>query len=454
MTLVAGVLSRETMGPVESGCRRCGLQFSTHSDVSDALSAGASAVFLETAALDAAPAVLKSIQAARSHCPAVPIVILARFNDRVVRRRAMSAGAADVLFLPVSMDEIEAELQEIFSDGGNMLDERGQDCFFKLRQTELIGSSPALDPCLTLLRRAAVSDANVLLLGETGTGKEIFARAIHKLSRRHGEPFLALNCATLHPNLAESELFGHARGAFTGAEGQKDGWLAAARAGTLLLDEIGDLDLTLQAKLLRATESREFQRIGETRSLSFSARIIAATSVDVDHAAEAGRFRLDLLGRLDQVRIKLPSLRERLDDIRLLVGHFLRKHSRGRRIDISESALSLLESYEFPRNVRQLENAIVHAVAQSGQRSTILPRDLPAEISAPASKPGEHYVIHVPKSLAYQAAREAAATEIDQIYLTELLKNHHNNQSAAADAAGIDRKTLAARLSRSHDENI
>lgn len=305
------------------------------------------------------------------------------------------------------------------------------------------------------MKRAARCDANVLLVGETGTGKEMVARGIHRLSRRAAGLYLAVNCASLPETLLESELFGHAKGAFTGAQTARPGRFEAVGAGTLLLDEIGDLESALQMKLLRVIEQREFQRVGENTTLKFHGRLICATSIDLGRAVERGGFRRDLLGRVDQFRISLPPLRERLVDIPILMGHFLRKHCQARKVDISRPAMDLLESYDYPMNIRQLENAVVSALARSDPGTLILPQHLPAELKTarPPEVNAESHLVRVPASLDYEEARARAGREIDRIYLGALLNKYQGNQSRAAEEANIDRGTLAKRLAEAFGNN-
>jgi DNA-binding NtrC family response regulator len=320
--------------------------------------------------------------------------------------------------------------------------------FERLVQESLIGESPNFLRCLDEMRLAARSEANVLLIGETGTGKEMFAQGIHALGRRSGGPCVAVNCGAIPANLLESELFGAAKGAFTGADRDRPGRFEAAEAGTLLLDEVGDIELGLQVKLLRAIEQKKFQRLGENKDREFGARLITATSVDLEQAVTAGRFRPDLLGRLDQFRIALPPLRERRPDIALLARHFKLKHCGARIVEISRSAMDALENFDFPMNVRQLENAIIGALDRSAPGEMILPRHLPKEIVSPVPRKAaaSRHTIAVPDGLGYKATRETAQRAVDRIFLKPLMEECGGNQSRTAEKAGIDRGTLKERL--------
>jgi transcriptional regulator with PAS, ATPase and Fis domain len=361
--------------------------------------------------------------------------------------RARAAGAIDVLFSPPDLEEIRAEI-EATDQSAVTLDLIYQDSFRKLRRQSLIGESLAFRKCLNELRLATKCDANVLLIGETGTGKEMFAQTIHQLSRRAGNSLMAINCAGLPGTLLETELFGHVKGSFTGAETSRIGRFEAVGAGTLLLDEIGDIEQALQVKLLRVIEQRVFQRVGDNKDVPFSARLICATSVNLEKAVAVGTFRRDLLGRIDQFRIELPSLRERRDDISGLVGHFLRKHAKGRVIEISKTSLEILEAYDYPMNVRQLENIIIGALARSDPGRLLLPRHLPKEIMTASERQPAAGTrpLSLPTDLTYKEAREYAAQAVDRLYLNELIKKHNGNYSKAAEEAGIDRKTFSARV--------
>ncbi len=257
---------------------------------------------------------------------------------------------------------------------------------------ELIGTSKRLRAICQLIARVAPTDSTVLLRGESGTGKELAARALHRNSARAGRPFVALNCAALAETLLESELFGHERGAFTGALTQKKGKLELADGGTLFLDEVGETSPALQTKLLRVLQEREFERVGGTRTLKVDVRVVAATNKDLQQAIADNQFRLDLYYRLNVVSFEMPALRERRDDISLLAAHFTRKYAqkfKRRVVGISPEAVECLRAYDWPGNVRELENAIERAVVL-GATETILPEDLPESIldAAPPVAPG------------------------------------------------------------------
>jgi two-component system NtrC family response regulator len=417
----------------------------TAPSIGQAASLNADLVLAEWALLSRAEDLFAGLETAAGFQPPVPVVVLLSSHSRAFADRVRLAGAADVLFLPPDPLEIQAEIEavELRNQTGSfaMADE-----FARLRDTILVGEHPRFRKCLEELLVAAKSDANVLLLGETGVGKEMFARSLHSLGARARHPYLAVNCANLPGALLESELFGHVRGAFTGADKDRAGRLEEVGEGALLLDEIGDMEPSLQMKLLRVVEQREFQRLGANRNIPMRARLICATSVDLEKAVGQGRFRRDLLGRINQLRIVLPPLRERRSDIILLAERLLYKHART-QIELSESTKQVLLAFQYPMNVRQLENIMISALAHAGSRTVILPRDLPDEVlrSEPVPAQTESIMIPISASLDYQGARAEALRAVDAVFLPRVLSECAGNQSAAASALGVDRKTFGSR---------
>ena len=248
-----------------------------------------------------------------------------------------------------------------------------------LQAHDMVGDSEAMRRVYSRIVKVAPSDCTVLISGETGTGKELAARAIHQNSRRARRPFVAINCAALTESLLESELFGHERGAFTGAVVQKKGKLEVADGGTVFLDEIGELAPALQSKLLRALQHHEFERVGGTRTIKVDVRVIAATNRDLAAAVAAGTFRQDLWYRLNVVSLTMPPLRDRRADIPVLAAHFAAKYGRGRAVSLSAEAVAVLTAHDWPGNVRELENAIERAVVL-GASDRILADDLPESL--------------------------------------------------------------------------
>jgi Nif-specific regulatory protein len=250
------------------------------------------------------------------------------------------------------------------------------------REWSMVGEGPRMREMYQLLTRVAASDATVLIEGESGTGKELAARALHRNSARGNQPFVAINCAAIPESLLEDDLFGHERGSFTGAVLQKKGRLEVADGGVVFLDEIGELAPSLQVKLLRVLQEREFERVGGTHPIKVDIRLVAATNRDLNEAVRTGMFRRDLYYRLDVVRLRMPSLRERREDIPLLTRHFVQKYSKRCRVKakpVSREAMACLANHDWPGNVRELENAIERALVL-GRTDTLLPEDLPESI--------------------------------------------------------------------------
>lgn len=323
----------------------------------------------------------------------------------------------------------------------------------------LVGESPEMRRLGDQIARAATSDATVLVIGESGTGKELVARALHALSRRRRRPFVAVNCAAMAEPLLDSELFGHARGAFTGAVRARRGLFEEADGGTLFIDEITETSSTFQAKLLRALQEREIRRLGESGPISIDVRIVAATNQDLVRAVSEQRFRKDLFYRLNVVPLTVPPLRERLEDVPLLARHFLDRSSArlGRRFSLSEAAIEHLRSWTYPGNVRELENAIERAVALAtsdvlGPQDFPLTRGLetphgaaarttreaPAALTAPDDNPTRHQAIGLSEAL------ELAERQI----ISAALSRSHGNLSAVARELKISSTTLWRKMRR------
>jgi len=303
-----------------------------------------------------------------------------------------------------------------------------------------------------LIAKVAPTDSTVLLLGESGTGKELVARSLHVQSRRSQGPFVAVNVGALPESLMESELFGYARGAFTGATGDRPGLVEAADGGTLFLDEIGDMPLATQVKLLRTIERNEVRRLGDNATRVVDLRVIAATHRDLRAEAAAGRFRDDLFWRLNVVTIELPPLRDRPEDIGLLASYFLSREARvqGREgLAFSPEAVALLERYHYPGNVRELENAVRHAVTLS-EGKVIRAADLPAEIRTPRLLPTGDEPARAPAADGAAAApgdRDGwSLAEVEKDHIRRVLTRHRGNATAAARQLGISRTTLWRKL--------
>jgi DNA-binding NtrC family response regulator len=305
----------------------------------------------------------------------------------------------------------------------------------------ILGKSAPMRELYHLLERAAELDITVLLSGDSGTGKELAARAIHYHSGRREKRFVPVNCGALPSELVESELFGHARGAFTGAVGEKVGLFEEAQGGTIFLDEIGDLPLPMQVKLNRALQEREIRRVGDNKPIKIDVRVVAATHRDLKEEAREGRFREDLFYRLNVFPARMPALRERREDIPLLAAHFLDKYVRAFRRNqtgFEPDALKLLTGYSWPGNVRELEHAVERAVAVS-TATTIRESDLPPEIRSAQGGPLPGELL---AKMPYRDAVDLARERVSREYLTALLREFDGNVTQAAARAGLERESL------------
>jgi len=367
-------------------------------------------------------------------------IIMTGFGTVDSAVEAMKLGAVDFVQKPFFRDEL---LMRVRAAADRRQLARQVDLLQRQNQPEasldaLVGESRTMAKVKELIQRAAVANGTVLITGETGTGKELAARAIHVGSPRRQRAFVAINCAALTESLLEAELFGHAKGAFTGAAGARPGLIEHAEGGTLFLDEIGTLSKSLQAKLLRALESGEIRRIGENDNRHVDVRFLAATNIDLKGATAAGDFRSDLYYRIHVHHVHMPPLRERAGDIPLLVRHFLSRNARGTGgMVCTPAALEVLTGYAYPGNVRQLEHIIQRAVA-TARSSEITPDDLPEELVAePVAMPAAEGTV--------MAAREKAEREM----IVATLARHHGEIGAAARELQVSRTTMW-RLMKKH----
>ena len=383
---------------------------------------------------------------ARSNPPIV--VMLTAYGNVETAVEAMKLGAYDFLTKPVNLDHLDLLLKralrshEVESENLNL---RAQlDSRFGLES--LIGESGVMHEVFDTIRQAAPTQATILIQGESGTGKELVARAIHQLSPRSKGAFVAVHCAALSPTLLESELFGHEKGAFTGAAERRRGRFELADGGTLFLDEIGEIPTSIQVKLLRVLEERQFERVGGHQTLDVDIRLIAATNADLTAMTKAGTFRNDLYFRLDVVSITLPPLRKRPEDIPLLIAHFLKEFSEKNNKpveDITPDALEILTAYQWPGNVRELRNVVERMVVLSrSPRLTV--RDLPAALRGAAQTEFPKAAVHLKGESGTSPAETMADAERIMIYAT--LKQHNGNRTLAAEQLGISRRTLQRKL--------
>jgi DNA-binding NtrC family response regulator len=379
---------------------------------------------------------LELTDAFKARAPDTPVILVTAFGNIDGAVEAIRRGAFDYISKPYDVDAIKLVVARALRQRGLVLENRAlrRDVREKYRLENVVGRSEAMLQVYKTAARVAATDATVLIMGESGTGKELVARAIHQASPRAAAAFVAVDCGAIAEGVLESELFGHARGAFTGAQAARRGLFEEAHGGTLFLDEIGDVGPNLQARLLRALQEGTIRRVGTNEPVAVDVRVVAATNRDLSQAVKAGRFREDLYFRLNVVEIHIPPLRERREDIPLLAEHFAQKHGRpdGARA-ISEAARDLLVAYDWPGNVRELENVVARALALN-PAGVILPEDLPETLRAPAP-PGA-----APPGLAL--ADRPALEEVERRYAALVLSEAGGNKTRAAEILGIDRKTL------------
>jgi two-component system, NtrC family, response regulator AtoC len=361
----------------------------------------------------------------------VPVIVITAHGSIETAVEAMKEGAYDFITKPVDANHFDIVVRKLLEREGlkRELELFSEDADKRYRLA--IGKSAKMKEAVETARKVAASKATVLLLGESGTGKEIFARAIHNWSERKSQPFVAINCVGLSKELLESELFGHEKGSFTGADQLKKGKMELANGGTVFLDEIGDVSQELQTKLLRFLQEREFDRVGGVRPIHVDVRIVAATNRDLDAAVKESRFREDLYHRLNVVPIKLPPLRERTDDIPTLAHHFLERYAKEVKktfSQVSGETLAKLCAYDWPGNVRELGNVIERAVVLS-QGPEIAPHDLPARIVAARSE-------SLSEGTSYRDAMDAYRRQL----VMRALAQTQGNRAAAARALGLHEK--------------
>jgi two-component system, NtrC family, response regulator AtoC len=376
--------------------------------------------------------------------PDVPVLVITAFGSLETAIGAIRAGAYDFITKPFEIEALVLALERAIQH------RQLRDEVKRLRRVvddargfgELLGTSPAMARVYDLVSRVADSEASVLVTGESGTGKELVARALHRQSRRANAAFVAVDCAAVPENLLESELFGHARGAFTDARGARTGLFLQAHAGTLFLDEIGDLPLPLQPKLLRALQERVLRPVGADREVPFDVRLVAATNQDLEVAVEERRFREDLFFRINVIHVELPPLRARGGDVLVLAQHFVVRAAEraGKRvIGIAPAAAGMLLAYPWPGNVRELQNCIERAVALSSF-DQIGPDDLPDRVR---NYRGSHVLV-----TSEDPSELVPLEEVERRYILRVLEALGGNKTLAARTLGLDRKTLYRKLER------
>ena len=360
------------------------------------------------------------------------VIVMTAFGTIKDAVEAMKLGALDYITKPFSLDEFlllverALELKRLKEDNIRLRKDLNR-CY---RAPNIVGESAAINKVFSLVERISASDSTVLILGESGTGKELVATALHYQSNRKGKPLIKVNCAALPEGLIESELFGHEKGAFTGAVRRKPGRFELANGGTIFLDEIGDVPLSTQSKILRVIQERQFERIGGTTTMTVDVRIIAATNRNLEEEVRVGRFREDLYYRLNVIPLVLPPLRERREDIPGLIEFFMEKYRKklSKNVRLSGETVEALLSYDYPGNVRELENAIERCVTLSGS-NVIGKEDLPDTVANRQQVAGSLLLSDV-------------AADAEKNHILEVLKTTRGGKTSAAKILGISRKTL------------
>jgi two-component system nitrogen regulation response regulator GlnG len=419
---------------------------------------------------------LETLRRLRQTEPKLPVIMMTAYGTTQTAIEAMKLGAYDYLLKPFDVPKLKAIVGNALKASRDM---KQVVSYQPLLDSEdyalgIIGRTEAMQNIFKLIGQLATSDATVLITGESGTGKELVARAIYHHSQRNAQPYLAINCAAIPENLLESELFGHEKGAFTGAIAQRIGKFEQCHRGTIFLDEIGDMSLSTQTRILRVLQSGQFERVGGNQTVQVDVRIIAATNKSLEQAAASKQFREDLFYRLNVVRLHLPLLRERREDIPLLVDYFLNKYSRLQKLpvkSIASEAIQALEQYAWPGNVRELENVIQRALVIA-KGEVILPGDLPADMSrarglvtagvddispltSPSPKAPAATTTHDLESISkilFQWARQDSHFKIipsvERCLIIHALRETQGNQVRAAKLLGITRATLRKRIDK------
>jgi DNA-binding NtrC family response regulator len=386
---------------------------------------------------------LDLLRQARQIRPDLPFVIMTGFGNIEGAVQAIQAGAANYITKPFPMNFLKETLHKVLARKSFQEPDFAERVTAEGEEWSLVTQDPTMKKILKMVENVAQTSATLLIQGETGTGKELMARYLHLRSPRKKKPFLAINCAAIPKDLLESELFGHEKGAFTGALERKIGKFEAANGGTLLLDEIGEMDLEPQAKILRVLEEKEFFRVGGTETIRVDTRVIAATNKNLKELVKLNRFREDLFYRLNVIPVLIPPLRERKNDIPLLVQLFLRQYEREhqlKNVTIEPKAVEKLKRYPWPGNIRELDNVLLRAA-----------------ITAPEGKIREEDLFLDEEAAVFNVERGGEAISLDDLEkqtILEALRTHHGNRTHAARALGISLRTLRNKIRQYREEGV
>ncbi|MDA8140365.1 MAG: sigma-54 dependent transcriptional regulator [Desulfobacteraceae bacterium] len=395
---------------------------------------------------------LDVLRAAKQKNPNTVVIMISAFASTETAVEAMNEGAYDYVPKPFDNEELKQTIANALERKTETTDQQLGEGELKesVHFDRIVGSSPRMQHIYQMVRQVAKTRTNVLITGESGTGKELIARAIHDHSDRADKPFIPINCGGIPETLVESEFFGHKKGSFTGATQDKMGLLEAAHSGTVFLDEVGELSIPMQVKLLRAVQERVFRAVGGTRDVSVDIRIISATNKRLEDEVIGGRFREDLFYRLNVIEIKVPPLRERKTDIKHLAQHFIEKYSKemGKEVNkVSAYAIDLLKKYDFPGNVRELENLIERSVALSNT-NILLPDSLAMSIHKRRWIEGIQNKRFDVDEVAQGVSLDDILAEIERAYLKKALECTNGNKNKAADLLGITFRSFRYRLDK------
>ncbi len=424
--------------------------FASAQEALDALDTGPPEVLVSDIRMPG-PSGLELLQTVREKHPAVPVIVMTAYSDLDSAVAVFQGGAYEYLPKPFDVDQAVELIRRA-------LDERRRDAaaLEPLSETpEILGHAPAMQEVFRAIGRLAQSSATVLITGESGSGKELVARALHRHSARAAKPFVAINTAAMPKDLLESELFGHERGSFTGAQAQRRGRFEQAEGGTLFLDEIGDMPADLQTRLLRVLSDGTFYRVGGHQQIKANVRVIAATHQDLEVRVRDGSFREDLYHRLNVIRVRLPALRERLEDIPLLARHFLVHSAKQLGVDpkrLSEDAVAHLSRLEFPGNVRQLEN-LCHWLTVMAPGQVIEPSDLPTEMrTRAAAVDASDWITALGEEVERRLARgetgvlDALGRQFERVLIVRALARTGGRRIEAANLLGMGRNTITRKI--------
>jgi DNA-binding NtrC family response regulator len=389
---------------------------------------------------------LEILKECREVLPQTPVIVITAYAKVESALEAMKLGAYDYIAKPFKVDELQLTIQRALDHQQDRreIQQLRRAVKEKYRFENIIGTSQKMQDVYNLIAKVADTDSTILIQGESGTGKELVARALHFNSNRQHQPFVAINCSALPENLLESELFGHKKGAFTGAVQDKIGLFEEAEMGTIFLDEINSMALSLQTKLLRVLQERQIRRVGDTKSVPINVRVLAATNESLNDKIKSGAFREDLYYRLCVIPIEMPALRERLDDIPLLVSHFLQKNASQTGTEpkkIDPKAIESLQGYRWPGNVRELENAIERACALCDE-GVIQPQDLPPQVLRQAGIPAPSGASALPVG----RSLDEYVRDQERAFIEETIKFNGGNREKAAKMLEISMATLYRKL--------